>query len=102
MVAMAVLHLSKFTSITFLSSPETANTCREELEQMLVYYKKIEIDFSNVHVTQGFVHQFLDPVFEKRGKLLFERLFFANCSESVEVTINNVIKQYRETGLSIN
>ncbi len=99
---MALLHLSSFTSITFLSSPETANTCCAELEKMLIYHKKIEIDFRNVHVTQGFVEHLFEPLFLKRGMVLFDRLFFANCSESVELTLNNVINSYRKTNQPVN
>ena len=100
MKRMALLHLSSFTSITFLSSPDTADTCRVELEQMLIYHEKIEIDFHNVHVTQGFIEHLFEPLFLKRGMVLFDRLFFANCSESVDLTINKVINSYRETSLS--
>ena len=97
---MALLHLSSFTSITFLSSPETADICRTELEQMLIYYKKIEIDFSNVHVTPGFIQCLLEPLFLKRGMVLFDRLFFANCSEPTDKIIQAIIKQYKEKNLA--
>lgn len=102
MERMALLHLSSFTSITFLSAPDTADSCRAELEQMLIYHKKIEIDFRNVHVTQGFIEHLFEPLFLKRGMVLFDRLFFANCSESVELTINTVINSYRKTSQPVN
>ncbi len=94
---MALLNLANFTSLTFLSASDTAEICCAELEQMLIYHKKIEIDFSNVHVTQGFIQHLFEPLFLKRGMILFDRLFFANCSESVELTINEVITHCRET-----
>ncbi len=97
---MALLHLSRFTSITFLSSPETADTCRAELEQLLIYHKKIEIDFSNVHVTQGFIQCLLEPLFLKRGMVLFDRLFFANCSEETDKIIQEIINRYEEKNLA--
>ncbi len=97
---MALLHLSSFTSITFLSSPETADTCHAELEQMLIYHKKVEIDFSGVHVTQGFLQSLLAPLFLKRGMVLFDRLFFANCSEACEKTVQGIINSYKEQNLA--
>ncbi len=93
---MALFDLSRFTSITFLSSPDTAETCRAELEKMLVYHKKIEIDFSNVHVTRGFLQCLLEPLFLKRGMALFDRLFFANCSEASELSIQEILSRCKE------
>lgn len=97
---MALLSLSSFTSVTFLSSPETADSCRAELEQMLVYHKKIEIDFSHVHVTQGFLQCLLEPLLEKRGTALFDRLFFANCPETAEKAVQEIMAQFKEKSLT--
>lgn len=96
---MALLNLSDFTAITFLSSPNTADACRAELEQLLLYHKKIEINFSNVHVTQGFLQCLLEPLFLKRGIALLDRLFFANCNEVSEKGIQQIIKTYKENNL---
>jgi len=97
---MALLNLSSFTSLTFLSSPETADACRIELEQLLIYHKKIEIDFSDVHVTQVFLQSLLEPLFLKRGMVLFDRLFFANCSEACEKSVQEIISGYKEQNLA--
>ena len=93
---MSQLILSNFTAITFLSSPETASTCREKLEDMLVYHKKVEIDFSNVHVTQGFLNSLFEPLLEKRGLGIFSRLYFANLSDVSEKSIQQIIKNHQK------
>jgi len=99
MDSMTVLPLSKFTAITFLSSPETANACRKELEDMLIYHKKVEIDFSDVHVTQGFLTCLFDPLIEKRGLKIFSRLFFANLSDNSEQCIQQIIKNHQKNSV---
>lgn len=96
---MSLLHLFKFTSVTFLSSVETADKCRKELETLLIYNNKVEIDFSNVYVTAGFLNRFFDKLIEKRTELIFDRLFFANCSEATESNLMQIFKTYRRKPL---
>jgi len=96
---MSLLYLFDFTSMSFLSSPDTAEKCRDEVDKLLIYHKKVEIDFSNVHATAGFIEHFLKPLLEKRGKNILSRLFFANCSDTAEYSINQLIKNYNQTAL---
>ena len=97
---MALFHLYKFTSARFLSSPTTANQCRTEIEDLLVYNKKIEIDFSDVFVTAGFLEQLLIPILEQRGEALISRLFFANCSEVADANISEIMSRYKKTSMA--
>jgi len=99
---MSILHLFEFTSVSFLSAPETAEKCRTEIEKQLLYNKKVEIDFSNIYVTTGFLEHLLMPLLRKRGDALLQQLFFANCSEAAEFSINQVVKSYRSAELSSN
>jgi len=99
---MSVIRLFELASVSFLSAPETADKCRTEIEKKLLYSKKVEIDFSNVYVTVGFLEHLLIPLLRKRGDALLQHLFFANCSEAAEFSINQVVKSYQSNALSNN
>lgn len=96
---MSLLHLFEFTSLSFLSSPETAEKCSNEIEKRLLFHKKVEIDFQNVHATEGFLEHLITPLLDKRGDVVLERLFFANCTDTSEYSINQVIKRFRHSAL---
>jgi len=97
---MAILRLFEFTTIPFLSAPDTADQCRKKLEQMLVFHKKVEIDFSNVYVTQGFLTHLFDPLVKEKGNKIFDRLFFANCTQATEFNLGQMIKAYNQQAIS--
>jgi hypothetical protein len=96
---MSLLRLFEFTSVSFLSSPVTAEKCRKEVDEMLLYHKTVEIDFINVYTTAGFLEHLITPLLEHRGELVLERIFFANCSELAESSISQVISRYHNLGL---
>ena len=93
---MPLLNLFEFTSVSFLSAQNTADVCRMQLEKLLINNKIVEIDFTNVYVTPGFLKHLLEPLIKRRGPQLLKRLYFANHTEATLNNINEVINQYRE------
>lgn len=93
---MHLLNLFEFTSVTFLSAKNTADVCRIQLEKLLLKNKIVEIDFSNVYVTPGFLKFLLEPLIKKQGPHLLERLYFANHSEATLYNINEVLSQFEK------
>ena len=97
MDSMSLLNLFEFTSVSFLSAKNTADVCRIQLEKLLVLNKIVEIDFTNVYVTPGFLRFLLEPLMKKQGPHLLERIFFANHTEATLYNINQVLEQFNET-----
>lgn len=94
---MSLLNLFEFTSVTFLSAQNTADVCRAQLEKLLINNKIVEIDFTNVYVTPGFLRYLLEPLIKRRGTQLLKRLYFANSTEATLNNINDVVNRYKET-----
>lgn len=94
---MPVLNLFEFTSVTFLSAQNTADVCRMQLDKLLIHNKKVEIDFTNVYVTPGFLQYLLEPLIKRRGMELLTRLYFANHTEATLNNINEVVSKFKET-----
>ena len=94
------LNLFEFTNVSFLSSPDTANKCRAELERILQYHKKVEIDFSDVYVTRGFLEQFCVPIIKNRGGEFLDCIYFANCTDATQFNITEMLKPYQKSSIS--
>lgn len=94
---MPLLNLFEFTSVTFLSAPNTADVCRAQLEKLLVQHKTVEVDCTNVYLTPGFVHHLLKPLIDRRGIALLKRIYFANHTESTLYNIAEAVENFKET-----
>jgi len=97
---MPLLKLFEFTSVTFLSAPNTADVCRAQLEKLLVQNKTVEVDCANVYLTPGFLQHLLEPLIERRGLVLLKRIYFANHTEATLYNIIEVVENFKETTLS--
>jgi len=91
-----IITISKHAG-TFAENKDIARDIRvQDIEPSLLLGETVTLDFMNVTgATQSFVHALISEPIRKYGDDIFDKLFFKNCSPTVQEIVN-IVADYME------
>lgn len=91
-----VIPLSDRSETHFLGTRFCARDLREELEDALVAYDQVTLDFNSTSVTQSFIDELLGVLILKNGQDFLNKIVFKNCSPDVKEILQLVVSRRSE------
>lgn len=82
---------SNSMSSSFMGTRDRALKIRDEIEALLRQGQDVEINFSNVAISQSFADELIGVLLLKNGPDILNKLVFKDCSESVKAAIEFVV-----------
>lgn len=77
-------------SVNILGTRYSAIDLRERVEQQLESCQTVQVDFSDMFVTQSFVDELFGPLILRTGPDVLQRLVFSGCSEDTRAILRLV------------
>jgi hypothetical protein len=77
-------------SVDVLGTRYSAIKFRERVSQQLETCQTVQVDFSEVFVTQSFVDELFGPLILRMGPALLDRLVFSGCNDDTRAILNLV------------
>lgn len=85
----------------FLASRSTAAQMRQQIEQLLLDHDSVEIDFSNVGVTQSFTDELIGVLAYRYGGAVLQRITFKGCTAEHKKILNFVVTHRLSTRVDL-
>jgi hypothetical protein len=85
------LRVANDSSVTVVGTRYSAIELRNKVEQLLTEGTQVDLDFSNLTVTQSFADALLGPLAMRYGRAILDMLRFGGCSDQVRSVIQLVL-----------